>query len=587
MKTENFTLTLETLTPLHIGNGEALNDLDYFYEDDIYYRVSQNQFLDFLEEYEIDLKVYTDWISENVIDDEKIKAYQKDNPHIYNRNKIESKLKANYKLNEFCRENNIESEFAEFLKQNTSQIIHCKVPRAVYKFLKSDMASDRPKEIRGHIRKATGETYLPGTSIKGSIRTALLYNYLKNKADPAKIKSIIVDKISYLASKKRRPSQRDKQESGQILEQMCFFCGKQIADRDVRYDDVQLDLMKLLSISDASVNENPQEFSLADVNLYVLQENPEKDKEQSQTPIVEIIPAGKQLTTQINFNIDFLWHIKKSIKIDNQGRYYIKNDRDKVWIDINKKVNALFGLDIFTLTEQNLEEKKEEVLKHILHQVKAFYTDRLKHDKDWLDFFGKTDPNFDYIYEMKNGYNAVHNNTESYITQIGFATGFHGITQLLYFLKNKDSDLKETIEELLNALEVTKETELANFPRSRRLSNRRDFDMLLPLGFIEISSSDLLPEVSDLDKNSEDKEGKYPEVEMKDIIDNQTDIYATVVGKKRVRLFVKDIPVEVQLVLNKMQKGTILNDNDMLIVQVVQRKRDGNINQVKLIKKLD
>lgn len=42
-------LYLKTVTPVHIGNGEKLNDLDYFIDANIYYFISQNEFLKFLQ----------------------------------------------------------------------------------------------------------------------------------------------------------------------------------------------------------------------------------------------------------------------------------------------------------------------------------------------------------------------------------------------------------------------------------------------------------------------------------------------------------------------------------------------------------
>ncbi|MCX7794685.1 MAG: type III-A CRISPR-associated RAMP protein Csm5, partial [Thermodesulfovibrionales bacterium] len=87
---------------------------------------------------------------------------------------------------------------AEFLKSRsvklTNEVLEDLSGKRKIKVL-SD--ASRMQEFRPMIRDGFGIPYIPGTSIKGVIRTALLYNALKSLKDsnPADFKSIIEDRI--------------------------------------------------------------------------------------------------------------------------------------------------------------------------------------------------------------------------------------------------------------------------------------------------------------------------------------------------------------------------------------------------------
>ena len=52
----------KTLTPLHIGNGEELNPLDYIKLNSVYYRINQRQFLNFIKNDEAVIEKFNDWV---------------------------------------------------------------------------------------------------------------------------------------------------------------------------------------------------------------------------------------------------------------------------------------------------------------------------------------------------------------------------------------------------------------------------------------------------------------------------------------------------------------------------------------------
>jgi len=59
-------LYLKTITPVHIGNGEELNALDYILYNNTFYKISQNQFLEFLCVNNVSYIDYANWISDTM-----------------------------------------------------------------------------------------------------------------------------------------------------------------------------------------------------------------------------------------------------------------------------------------------------------------------------------------------------------------------------------------------------------------------------------------------------------------------------------------------------------------------------------------
>ena len=113
--------------------------------------------------------------------------------------------------------------------------------------------------------------YVPGSSIKGVVRTALLYNFLSNtnkKVIAEIIKSNIQDfmkekQLYNIRKEEFEKNNRGKQfferfstdkyfkTFGDKIEQLAFYC-KAIDENDkTKNDDDRFDILKLLSISDA------------------------------------------------------------------------------------------------------------------------------------------------------------------------------------------------------------------------------------------------------------------------------------------------------------------------------------------------
>lgn len=129
---EKITCSLEILTPVHMGHsgGVWYSGIDYMYNDGLIHIIDQDKFLShFLNEYG------SEWIDEF------------------------SKNVSNGTADKYLRKENIDWE--EF---------------SIFSF----EGENPTRELRALMRNGLGKSYIPGSSIKGAIRS-VLYNFLYNK----------------------------------------------------------------------------------------------------------------------------------------------------------------------------------------------------------------------------------------------------------------------------------------------------------------------------------------------------------------------------------------------------------------------
>jgi CRISPR-associated protein Csm5 len=297
----------KSLTPIHIGNGEELNTLDYIIHDRTYYRFSQDHFLQFISAYPGMVERYTEWIDKIVLKIEDLERKKVQTPDQYQKRDYNQQLadiRAKMNVVEFAREVQIIDKLLSFVN-NSDKVL--RIPIQV-----------QPKpQIRGLVAAPGNRYYIPGTTLKGATRTALLYAFLESEPNPDKISKILQRSLdrcqterekSLAEGKKFRPDKFMKTFADE-LEHFAFYCsfinekGKQI-DHDEKYD-----IFKFLSISDCPLV-NPG-LTLANIDLYLLsrQRSPRGDGfelkavKQKQAPCVEAIESLQLFEAEIDVNL--------------------------------------------------------------------------------------------------------------------------------------------------------------------------------------------------------------------------------------------------------------------------------------------
>jgi CRISPR-associated protein Csm5 len=482
-------ITLKTISPVHIGNGEKLYALDYIIHNNFYYRVTQNQFLKFLGSDEKLSGEYAKWIVDiqNRIDElETAKKKVGKNEDISQRNDYNQKLnteRQNFNLLKFAQKHNLQNQFLIFLQK------HCNVKTAT-------SITPKGNQIAGALKTGTEQLYLPGTSIKGSVRTALLFNVLCSTNET--IENIIKTQFHKLKNNSKLKDNERTQQLDDSLDQFCFYCETEIEKqgrKEIKKDDEKFDLMKLVIFSDGILDSQKDALGLGKVDLYIVQKdvrsgNFEASK-QLQTPIVEYIQENQDIRSQFNFNIDFLFVLKDKIQTaDNTS--FITIAGKKQWIGISEKIKTLFGLDINSLTKENLESKREGVLHYILNCVHSFSKAQKEADEAWFENFKKHDLANKYHQRIKPNYDIISNQEK--LIRLGYATGFSGMTELLY-IKQSSQSLQDLFKEIMECFKIGNSQQnkgkytarIDKFPKSRRMIT--ESESIKPMGWLLLVES--------------------------------------------------------------------------------------------------
>lgn len=493
-------LTLKTLTPLHVGNGEELYALDYICHNQMYYRVSQNHFLEFIKNDEKLIDQYTQWIDRvaGELDDFQDKVKQaRDRQQKRDYNQQLSYLKKKFNLLEFAKTHKIDRQLLTYLEKQA------KVPQ-----VKLQVA---PKQqIRGHIKTGNEQLYIPGSSIKGAVRSALLYQVLQQMPDNRPLLRLIQNNVAR-AERNRKDQKKLQKHFADQLEQLAFYCQGQYlhqAEIKTKSDDEKFDLLKLLLVADGRLEQ--QNWGVGNVNLYLVAKVKDrrtnkfdlKANEQPQAPSVEMISENQLIHTQVDFNIDFLYSLAQSsafkttdtsswIELRTSGKIL------KLWIGIREKVQQVFGIDMKQLTIENKETIRQEVLHNIFDYVQQFSKAQLQADVQWLEHFAQYDDTRNqgsYTQKIQAGKRSL--NHTGTMLRLGFGAGFNSTTEVLHLLQ--DATLKDAFRQMMKVFLIGDapgaqrrrkpgqkyEPNPDRFPKSRRMLTQKH--RISPLGWLAL-----------------------------------------------------------------------------------------------------
>jgi len=162
---EKYNIELQTTTPLHIGNGKSYSSLEYFID---------KGHINF-----IDINSVFESIGKGKTEEESIKAIDELSK------KIEKSV--------INTQQTIDAKafFAEYVVNVSDFVI---------KTLQTDIKPQKRVEIHQFINQ-NGRYYIPGSSIKGAIRTAYLFNYFDKNENIEKLVRVLNDHQIYDKSK--------------------------------------------------------------------------------------------------------------------------------------------------------------------------------------------------------------------------------------------------------------------------------------------------------------------------------------------------------------------------------------------------
>ena len=499
-------LYLRTLSPVHIGTGEELFSLDYVVVGDIYYRVSQDHFLNFLlQEAPKKLETYAKWIVDTAdkLEDLRENKYRRmEELGRWDYNQRLSSIQQDFNLLSFCKQERLDAQFKAYLQQNSKDFND---PQSIKAYKVKGELAQKKLQVRGLISNPSdNRPYLPGSSIKGAIRTALLYRALMKHG------KAFEDKLIRAIEKDLRKDENPRRLAGKIGAQMEYQMAyggikKNKEDNFVNFQDVQQDIFKFLQISDAHLHQaSNTAVEVSKSNLFLVTNVSRNSREkifkatyQPQSPTIEAICVGNIFTFELHFKLRELWGIYQAIQ-QQQERL--------TWIDLESKLEQIFNLDITTVTKENIESKKQEVENYVLSSLTEFAEAQIDFEKNWLEQqFFKHELDTQRIRFPKENFEDAFSRPFAYpfgdttLLRLGYGTGFSNSTELIYLLSQPR--LKELFIDIMEKFGIGMrpgmkgkyKASTEKFPKSRTLLTYKN--SIQPLGWTELSANNQWPDI--------------------------------------------------------------------------------------------
>jgi len=308
--------------------------------------------------------------------------------------------------------------------------------------------------------KVNHKLYIPGTSLQGSIRTALLYKVLKD--DPIFLSNYLNNLLTKLKEMSFHKFESLMKSLDDKLIQRVFHYGKKNSNGFISYEDQQNDLMKLLYVSDSNSIEVEEHCSVDEIKVFAFN----KDLPHLGFSIyAETIVPKTTFEFELRFNLDFVKEIAKKYK--SQKKFIEDN-----FVDIDKKLLALFNIDIFKVDE--LDETS--IIKNILDDLLNFGQEVSKVEAKYVNSL-KNKTNFKFlshIYDFDSKF------------KIGYGSGFHAMTIFPLLYTDRFRDMAQTLYQTLSIGRHRNKAPLNinQFPFTRKLKYN---DRIEPLGWVTFS----------------------------------------------------------------------------------------------------
>ncbi len=210
MKTEGYSVTLEVLTPVHVGSGDMVNALGYLREGETLYVVDPDRWNEWLSEQRA-AERFIGWMD---------RILQTTSPQ----------QQRQFSLTRFVREE---------LRQNDVRGVASQVSR--YPIRMEECGEPDPlRGFRVHLRDAYARAYLPGSSLKGALRTALIEELLSQ--DDQLEKALVKPLQTVKPTHDRRVLRRNLKRVWEEMEQSLLRGGQKKAN---------FDLLRFVLVSDS------------------------------------------------------------------------------------------------------------------------------------------------------------------------------------------------------------------------------------------------------------------------------------------------------------------------------------------------
>ena len=449
-------LQLKCETPVHVGSGNELEPFDYVIDGRYLIKFNKKKcFSEIYRHFPEGITAFSQWLEEMAVKMESIEKEKRragnDKNLKRNKNQELSDIRKNLNLIYFC-ENKLKSpelaqEFLTHSEYHDDKIICLEKPRG-------------NRKVREMIRE-DGRPFIPGSSIKGAIRTALAYSAIKQmgsedirvliKGDPQKgIGGIekpldaIGQALKGIKNKLRENDfidpelknyqdlvKRHQKSIGEQVERFVFGTGFIDNHNHIKWGDPKFDLLKFLLVSDAY----PVQTKLLIGNVSsVTRDRWGKMKPPQSIVLAELFDEGSVLEFECDFTADILLHI-------------LQNRRRNEWIGLEQAFKRLFAIDLkqYDLTKEGELRLKEDITQGIYESLNDFSKTILRRDKEWTERFSDGS-----MSELRQEISNLEKQEK--LIRIGFSSGWHSTTVGLAL--SEKEELRPWLQEIIYAFNL-------------------------------------------------------------------------------------------------------------------------------------
>lgn len=436
---------VQCLSPVHIGTGKDIEPFDYIVDGQRYIRIDLDAVLERMTPEQAD--ALASWLSERADRIVEARGGQRDD------------IRRDMQLLNFP---GADAALKAALRKDANLRHYC-----------GDRGFGRNLQVREQIKDADETPCIPGSSLKGALRTALAFVALEEMG-PAERQEL----GRSLEQRLNGRGPRLKERIGQEIEQAVFRCGKKRKDH-VDYSDIHYDLMRAVSVSDTY---NAQaELIVPQIYTFVEQrDRTGKTRLDSQAPLIaEAHAPGNTFRLRLQVNGALL-------------RAASQNRSNNEWIDFDQRVQRAFGPEVVRLLPNASGEQIEQaVIARIEAAARRFAQAVVATEQGWEDAHGhgSTDA-------LKDFYNRLDGLIGEGQVPLRLGWGSHFMATTLLLVLKEDASWRPLLERCFRVFELglpqrrgqskgPRTINLDDFPRSRRLvaSGRRP---VAPLGWVAL-----------------------------------------------------------------------------------------------------
>ena len=452
-------MTLRTLSPVHIGSGNNIEPFDYVARNGMYSRINFEAFSERLFDLNPDhLTRLSTWITETAerIDELDLQRREDRNRQREFQDELNA-VRRNFTLSHFAA-NQIQTRDLSDRLMTDDDLAHYRCAINI----------DRQYQLKEQIKTANHELYIPGSSLKGALRTALAFAVLTEADEGFKYR--LKNRLSRYPDEARRLRERRdlnrlEIDLGQEIEQAVFRCGIE-HEKGTSFSEIHFDLMRGLQVSD-TFNTNAQ-LAVLMANTFLRQVDRSNRRGtprlNAQAPVLlEALLPQSSFSVRLNVDLDFVRYAQPGAKGE--------------WIELDERFERLFGFSRTELQAMDNATASSRALERILQACQMFSSEIIKEEVRWAEQFEQNDTR--RILSFYNGLRAL---SGSVPVRLGWGSHFMSTTVVLA-LRN-DPFLGEVMTDIVRAFEIdliwnmkgkagnsrTRTVRLETFPRSRRMA---------------------------------------------------------------------------------------------------------------------